>query len=89
MKKLMLVALCAGLSGCIGTKVTGRDVDTSAPHPSLHTVPNRPAPKDFKKIDAERVDFDKDHESKLVQNTNLRKKLHAPDKKPAVEPAKN
>jgi hypothetical protein len=75
-----LVILCGILSGCVGTKVTGRDVDTSKPHPSLHSVPDRPKPADFTQIDEEREDFEEGHEHMLHLNTKIRESYHAPAK---------
>lgn len=80
MKQLLpLVGLV--LTACAGTQITGRDVDMSQPYPDLHSVPDRPAKPNFVPIDAERKDFDQDHERKLELNQSIRE-----HNKPPVKP---
>lgn len=81
MKRVGLIAsLTVFLSGCIGSELTGRDVDTDTPFPSLHSVPDRPEAKNMQKIESERDDFEENYENKLDRNEQLRKKYHAPSK---------
>jgi hypothetical protein len=81
-----LTLLCIGISGCVGTKITGREVDTTKPYPSLHSVPDKPTPIDFTKIDAERTDFDKSIVTEVHKNEELRKKFVPPVKKEPEPP---
>lgn len=81
MKKVgFAISLVLFQSGCIGTELTGRDVDTNAAFPDLHSVPDRPAQKNMQKIEEERDDFEENYESKLDRNEQLRNKYHAPSK---------
>lgn len=81
MKQHALLLLLTGfLSGCIGTKITGRQTDTSTPHPDLHSVPEKPAPLDVTKVEAERSSFEKGHEQMLRENQSLRANNKAPNK---------
>ena len=76
---LLTLAFC--LTGCsIGTQVVGRDVEIEKPFPDLHTVPDRPQPKDFSKIDVEREDFETDHETKMELNQEIRQTYKAPER---------
>ncbi len=76
---LLTLALC--LTGCsVGTQVVGRDVDIEKPFPDLHTVPDRPQPKDFSNIDVEREDFENDHETKMERNQEIRHTYKAPER---------
>ena len=81
MRHLILTLLsCSLLTGCIGTKVTGRQTDTNQPHPDLHSVPDKPTPIDTKQIQQEMNAFDQSHEDTLEQNQRLRKNNPAPEK---------
>lgn len=72
MKRLSLVFLGVLLTGCAGTYITGRDVDRSADYPKLHTVPDRPAKKDFSDVKQRLDDFETSHEEAKSENQRLR-----------------
>jgi len=75
-----LIVTCGLLSACVGSQLTERDVDLSAPYPSLHSVPDRPCVKDFVKIDAEREEFENSYETEIDLNDAIRSKYNAPDR---------
>jgi len=49
---IVILSLCV-LQGCVGTRLLEPDIDVEKSYPELYTVPDRPAPKDFKKLGAE------------------------------------
>jgi hypothetical protein len=79
-----LLLMACSLSGCIGTYVVGREVDTTKPHPTLHSVPDRPKPIDMKAVEAERQDIDADYQKKLQRNVSIRA-TNKPPEKPETE----
>lgn len=69
---LTFLSLTVALTGCVGTYMTGRNTDTSAAYPSLHSVPDRPAKIDFKQSDQELEDFEADYAKKIEINETIR-----------------
>lgn len=72
--------VCTTLTGCVGTWITQREVDTSDPYPNLHSVPDKPPKKNFKKIDIELENFETAYEKSMDTNEQIRKENIAPTK---------
>lgn len=79
-KILAMALLCSSLSGCIGTQATGRDVDTTKAHPTLHSVPDRPKPVNYPEVAVEQKEFETDYSKKMVLNRNIRNQNKPPEK---------